>query len=66
MINRLIIIFNNEYLDERSIIVLNNVNIYINSNIVQAIKVKGYFIKYLSSYSFDFNLIELIFNVLKI
>ena len=56
----------NEYLDERNIIVLNNINIYVNPSIVEAIQIKNCLVKYLPSYSFDFNSIKLTFNVLKI
>ena len=56
----------NEYLGERSIIVLNNVSVHVDSRIVEAIQIKDCLVKYLSPYSSDYNSIELLFKVLKI
>ncbi len=55
----------NAFFVRRSIIVLNNASIHVNSRIEEIIKVYDYETWYLSSYLLDFNLIELSFNVLK-
>ena len=56
----------NAYSVSRSVIVMDNVNIHIKARIKEAIEVKGCLIRYLSSYSFDFNSIELTFSLLKV
>ena len=64
LIDRLLPLYN-EYFKERSIIVLDNVNVHVDPRIIEAIQVKGCLIKYLLLYSPDYNLIEVIFSVLK-
>lgn len=64
LIDRLLL-FYNEYFEKRSIIVLNNVSVHVNSRIIKIIQIKDYLVKYLSFYFSNYNLIELIFSVLK-
>ena len=64
LIDRLLLLYN-EYLRERNIIVLDNVSVYVDPYIIKAIQAKGYLIKYLPLYSPNYNLIEVIFSVLK-
>ena len=49
----------------RNVIIINNVNIHINSRIQQFIELYDCRIKYFSSYSSNFNSIEFNFSVLK-
>ena len=44
---------------------LNNVNIYIDSRIQHVVEKINLLLKFLSSYSLNFNFIELLFNMLK-
>ncbi len=44
---------------------MDNVNIYYNPIIAEAIRARGYLVRYLSLYSPDFSSIELLFNILK-
>ena len=55
----------NEYLRDRSIIVLDNVSVHVDPRIVEAIQAKGCLVKYLSPYSPDYNPIERTFSMLK-
>jgi transposase len=44
---------------------MDNVNIYYDPSIADVIRVRGYFIRYLPLYFFDYNPIEFSFNILK-
>lgn len=55
----------NPYPLPHSVIVLDNVSIYNNPQVREAIKEASYLLKYLPSYSLDFNPMELIFSVIK-
>ena len=48
-----------------STVVLDNLSIYLNAEVRKIIELKGYLIKFLPSYSPDFNLVELKFSVFK-
>ena len=47
------------------VVILDNISIYINNSITEAIEAAGHIIYYLPLYSPDYNPIELIFSVLK-
>lgn len=64
LVNRLLPLCN-EYPQERSVIVLDNVNVHVDARIIEAIEQKGCLVKYLPPYSPDYNPIELTFSVLK-
>ena len=49
----------------RSIIILDNLNIYLDPRVRQVIEIKGCLLKFLPPYSPDYNPIELIFSLLK-
>ena len=55
----------NLYPESKSIICLDNVNIHIDLRIQHVVEKVGLLLKFLPSYSPDFNPIELLFNVLK-
>jgi transposase len=55
----------NEYPASNSVIIINNVNIYCDLSIADVIRVRGYLIRYLPLYSFNYNSIEFSFSILK-
>ena len=65
LINRLLSLCN-EYLRDRSLIVLDNVSVHVDPRIVEAIQAKGCLVKYLPSYSPDYTPIELTFSMLNV
>ena len=54
------------YRDKSLMIMLNNCSVHVDSQVEQMIKTHDHLICYLSSYSSDYNSIELTFSVLKI
>ncbi len=56
----------NVFLTARNVIIMNNVSIHYNARIKKLIILHECKIRYLLSYSLNFNLIKLNFNVLKI
>ena len=60
-----LLFYYNSYLELKSIIYLNNVNIYIDFRIQHVVEKVNLLLKFLLSYSSNFNFIELLFNVLK-
>ena len=48
------------YLNQAIVIIINNLLVYINMQILAAIKEEGYIIRYLPLYLLDFNLIKFI------
>ena len=54
-----------EYRDKSLIIVLDNLSVHVDPRVQQMIKAENHLIRYLPSYSPDYNSIELTFSVLK-
>src|ERR1043165_134236 len=55
----------NPYLQKNSILVMDNATIHHNEELIKIIESIGYRIIFLSSYSPDYNLIELAFSIIK-